>query len=476
MRAVLRASAECALVALVPVLLLVIRYFSWGAGPLRLLTYALLFGFVALATTRRSYLSSVWEVGSRHWGLAWLAGGLLLLHCVQFGLDIQRGGICLTDMGRPSICAAEWLRRGMNPWSECAPQLTAAERRALPANDTYSECLKQDACIDRKAGGTYRGWTHHGPGLDFMDGYKYGPITALVYAPLTHVLRERGLFVVNFLFWLAHAGLLWALARVAYPVQRAAPWRSLIGWLLPLVLPMSWVLPNLQVTAFGGQFNLSPPERDTFVLELTRRCSNDIIPVVLGLAALYCAARRRAPMAGIFLGLSLGAKPLPGLLLCLLLPGLTEGRALRLLLWAALTATLCYLPFFAWAPREMIANLVLFSLLRPTNSSSIRAYLPADWEGAVSALQLLMCLVLVVSFYRAGPRDLARLLRSSALLCLSFVALNKVVHGNYLLWLQPLLALALGGLPFRPPTRVRARAATPVSPMPSALNTTRRTE
>lgn len=461
-RAWLRGGAEVVLIALVPVLLLSIRYFSWGAGPLRLLMYALLFGFVALATARRSYLSSIWEVGARHWMLAWLAAGLLLWHIVLFGLDIRRGGICLTDMGRPSICAGEWLRRGMNPWAECALPLTAAERRALPADDTYADCLKQDRCIDRKAGGTYRDWTHHGPGLDFMDGYKYGPITALVYAPLAHLLRERGLFVVNFLFWLAHALLLWALARVAYPVQRAAPWRSLIGWLLPLALPMAWVLPSLKVTAFGGTFSLSPPERDTFVLELTRRCSNDMIPVVLGLAAMYAAARRRAPLAGILLGLSLGAKPLPGLLLCLLLPGLTEGRALRLLLWAALTTLLCYLPFFVWAPREMIANLVLFSLLRPTNSSSIRAYIPSDWEGAVSALQLLICLLLVVSFYRAGPRDLARLLRSGALLSLGFVALNKVVHGNYLLWLQPLLALAMGGLPFRPPTRARARAATPM--------------
>ena len=462
MRAWLRAIAEGVLVALVPVLLLLIRYFSWGAGPLRLLVYAVLFTFVALATARRSYLSSIWEVGQRHLWLAVLAGGLLLLHGLQFVRDIQRGGVCLTDMGRPSICAGEWLRRGMNPWAECAPQLTAVERRALPRGDTYSECLKQDRCIDRKAGGTYRDWTHHGPGLDFMDGYKYGPVTALVYAPLTHGLRERGLFLVNFVFWLAHALLVWALARVAYPVQRAAPARSLIGWLLPLVLPMSLVLPSLKLHAFGGDLSLSPPEPDTFILELTRRCSNDIIPVVLGLAALYAAARRRAALAGIFLGLSLAAKPLPGLLLCLLLPGLIEGRAFRLLLWAAGTAALCYLPVFVWAPRELIANLVLFSFLRPTNSSSIRAYLPPEWEGAVSGLQLLMCVILVVSFYRSGPRDLARLLRSSALLCLAFVALNKVVHGNYLLWLQPLLALALGGLPFRPPVRARARATTPV--------------
>ena len=129
-----------------------------------------------------------------------------------------------------------------------------------------------------------------------------------------------------------------------------------------------------------------------------------------------------------------------------------------------ITTVVCYLPFFVWAPREMIANLISFSWLRPSNASSIRAYIPESMGSLVSALQLLSCAVLTFGFYRAGPRDLGRLLRTSALSTIAFVAFNKVVHGNYLLWIQPLAALAMAGLPFRAPARASVRAARPLTP------------
>ena len=402
--------------------------------------------------------------------------GLQMFLQAQVITDIKAGGECWTDMGRPSICSGEWLRHGLNPWSECAPRLKAAERRKPPADEaTYVECVKFDRCIDYKGGRPYKGWTHHGPGFDFMDGYKYGPISSLVYYPFTHLYRERGVFALNFLFWWLHLLFMWGLARAAFPSQRAAPWRALIGWLSPLVLPLwSW-LPTVNWHAIGHVYELAPPERGTFILEITRRCANDIIPVALGLGALLCAAHKRVILAGVLIGLSLAAKPLPGFLWCLLLPGLVGGgydphsqrrshsrsRVLRLVAAAVLTTTLCYLPFFLWAPREMIANLISFAWLRPTNASSIRAYLPEAWGGVVGALQLLICAALVFAFYWSGPRDLGRVLRVSALSTIAFVAFNKVVHGNYLLWIQPLAALAIAGLPFRasPRTSVPAKPA-----------------
>jgi uncharacterized RDD family membrane protein YckC len=39
-------------------------------------------------------------------------------------------------------------------------------------------------------------------------------------------------------------------------------------------------------------------------------------------------------------------------------------------------------------------------------------------------------------------------MRSLTLLSIGFVALNKVVHGNYLVWLEPWLALLLAGVPY----------------------------
>jgi hypothetical protein len=291
-----------------------------------------------------------------------------------------------------------------------------------------------------------------------MDGYKYGPVSALAYFPLTHSLRERGLFAVNFAFWWLHAACLWALGRAAFPNQRAAPWRALIGWLSPLILPLYALLPTLKLTALGQVYEIAPPERGTFILEVTYRCANDLIPVSLGLWALLLAARKRALTAGVLMALSLAAKPLPGLLWCLFIPGLAGRKARPLIVSALLMTSACYLPFFLWAPREMIANLISFSWLRPTNASSVRRYIPESMGAVIGALQLLSCAGLIFAFYRKGPRDLARVLRSSALATIAFVAFNKVVHGNYLLWIQPLAALALAGLPFRAPPSTVVRA------------------
>jgi hypothetical protein len=444
---ILRALLELGLVFAAPLLLLLIRYFSWGAGPLRLVMFGVLFAFVAWVSARRSYLDSIWEPRRRAWVLALFALLLFGMHVRLFARDIARGGECLTDMGRPSICAGEWLRKGLNPWAECVN----TPRGRSDVTDTWSWCLAGGNCIDYKGGGTYQNWSHHGRFFDFMDGYKYGPLLALMYLPFAHTLRERGLFGVNFAFWLAQCALLWLLAREAYPRLRAATWRTWLIMLLPLAIPSALFLPTLKVAALGGSFELSAPETNTFVLELTQRCSNDIIPVVLVMGATLLAARGRSLGAGVLLGLSLAAKQLPGLLALFLIPGLRGVRP-RLLLMAAFgTAAFCYLPFFAWAPREMLANLFLFSMLRPTNSSSIRAYLPAHLESLVSVAQILVMVLVVCQFYRRAPRDLPALLRALALASIGFVALNKVVHGNYLLWLQPWLALVLAGMPYREP-------------------------
>ena len=447
-----RGFGELALVLTAPVLLLVVRYFSWGAAVARLATFCVLFGFVAFATRRAGYLHSYFEA-RRPRLVLWAAVALLFaLHVRSFAHDIARGGECLTDMGRPSICAGEWLRHGRNPWADC---VTRAQRE--PGASTWNWCIDGNSCIDWKGGHAFPNWTHHGSGFDFMDGYKYGPITALLYAPFAHALRERGLYVVNFACWLLQCAALVWLARRAYPGQHSAPARALLILLLPLVIPSAAFLPRYTFYAFDGKHELSAPELNTFVLELTQRCSNDIIPVVLALAALILAAQQRWRGSGIALGLSLAAKQLPGLLLCTVLPALRDARQRAFWLATLATTALAYLPFLVWSPRELIANLLLFSVMRPTNSSSVRAHVPASLEPAISLVQLGICGWLAFRQWRSPARDLSSLLRTAALMCIAFVALNKVVHGNYLLWLQPLLALTLAGRPYAA-TDLEARA------------------
>lgn len=122
----------------------------------------------------------------------------------------------------------------------------------------------------------------------------------------------------------------------------------------------------------------------------------------------------------------------------------------RLLQGALLTGLIVYAPFFLWAPEEMFANLVGFHLERPANRSSLQRFLPPLLRTVVGVAQLLVATGLLFHFGRApaARRNLAALLRTAALLLIGFVSLNKVVHGNYLLWIQPFTALCMAALPF----------------------------
>lgn len=292
-----------------------------------------------------------------------------------------------------------------------------------------------------------------------MDGYKYGPLMALLYMPATHIWIERGIYVTNALLWLAVLVLLARLAALAYPALPCAPWRALLLFSLPATVPFWWKLPRMQFVLAGTRYPSSSATPGSFLRELTLTCSNDVVPVTLLLVAVLLAARRRSLLSGVFCGLSLATKQLPAPLIAVLLVGLEGVSWRRFLLGTVCTAGALYLPILLWSPREALANLVLFGALRPTNNSSIRAYLPGSYEPLVSLLQLAVIAGLVWMWLRAPRRDLAALLRTAALVVIVFVALNKVVHANYILWIQPLVALSIAGWPFAP-TALRTREST----------------
>ena len=438
----LRVLAELGLVLVGPCLLLLADYFSYGAGLQRFVVLVGLFAFVLFATSRWLRLRSAFVRGVGRGLLVLAVVGSFALAAVQFWRDARKGVECWTDMGRPSVCAGELLLAGFNPWAECVPR----KAKLHEPSASMKWCMKLGGCVDWRDGG--KRWKHHGPGFDFMDGYKYGPLTALLYFPATHRLQEAGLAWVNLLFWLATLGLLVAVAHAAFPNVRASGWRALLVFLLPAVLPANRLLERVEFTALGRDYVLDQPPAAVFVRLLTFVCSNDLIPVCFALLGCWCALRGRSLLAGVQLGLSLASKQLPGLLIALLLLRLRGVDARRFALGTVLTAALFYLPFFAWGPKEMIANLVLFNAVRPSNSSSVRRFLPSDLEPLVSVAQLAFSAFVIVRFMRAERRDGPALVRSACLLMIGFVMLNKIVHGNYLLWIQPLLALAIAGLPF----------------------------
>ncbi|HEX7477463.1 MAG TPA: glycosyltransferase family 87 protein [Polyangiales bacterium] len=430
-----------------PMLLMLVHYFSWGAGLYRfamLCALALLVGWLGV---RRKKLVPVLTRGAGRYLLAAGVAALFMMQVRSFVRDIAHGGICTTDMGKPSICAGEWLLHGDNPWAQCATVKLSKKARRHPTT-TFEWCLREDRCVDRKAGHAYKTFDHHGPGFDFMDGYKYGPMMMLAYLPAGHLLRERGIYLTNFVFWLGMIALLYATAVAAHPKLPSVGLRALGGLLFTVAIPIGDILPSATVYWLGVEAHASPPSRYEFVRELTKTCANDVIPVVLLLAAVLLCARKHSAWAGVLIGLSMAAKQLPAPLIGLLLVFMDGVSWKRLLSAAVVTATLCYLPFFVWAPREMTANLLLFNMLRPTNSSSIRELLPAGLESLVSLAQLAVVALCVLYFARKTERTLAALLPVAAVLIVLFIALNKVVHGNYLLWVQPFVALALAGAPY----------------------------
>jgi len=440
---------ELGILIAVPLALLSAVYFVW-AGVLRFVVLGLLGALVALATSRHVSLRPVLGQGRMQWLLAALVLWLFAEQASQFVSRAVRGHECHTDMGRPSICAGEWLLEGRNPWAQCLPQ-NYLSAHAHSLDDTLAWCLEEGRCIDRIAGGTYKKWKKNGAGLEFVHGYKYGPLLALVYLPATHRLRESGLDLVNLVFWLVQLALVTVIGRLAFPTLQAAGLRALFVFLLPTAIPTRLLWPaHLQFELFGRSHDLVPPSRFAFVRELTLNCANDVLPVTLVLAALAFAAKRRSLAAGVALGLSLGMKQLPALLLLPLLARLDGVSWRHLLQGALLTALIVYAPFFLWAPEEMIANLMSFHLERPANRSSLQRFLPPLLRTVVGVTQLLGAAGLLFHFGRApaAARSLAALLRTGALLLIGFVALNKVVHGNYLLWIQPFVALCMAALPF----------------------------
>jgi hypothetical protein len=432
-------------------------YFSYGAGDRRFAALAVLLGFVALAGSGRVRFRSALGEGPGRVLLAAAVLGSLWLAGNQFWRDARAGEPCWTDMGRPSVCAGELLLAGLNPWAECVPRKPKLEQPSA----SMRWCLKLGGCVDWR-GGYRKSWDYHGPGFDFMDGYKYGPLMALLYLPATHRAQEAGLAWVNLLFWCAALALMFALGRAAFPDVPGSGLRALLLFLLPAVLPAHLLLERVEFSALGKDYALERPPAAVFVRLLTFVCSNDLIPVCFALLACWFALRGRSLRAGVLLGLSLATKQLPGLLIGLLLVRVRGVDARRFALGALGTALLFYLPFFLWGPREMVANLLLFNLVRPTNSSSIRRFLPSELEPLVSLAQLALSAWLIVRFVRGERRDGAQLLHSAALLVTGFVMLNKIVHGNYLLWIQPFVALALAGGPFaRAPVATAPTSAAP---------------
>jgi len=246
------------------------------------------------------------------------------------------------------------------------------------------------------------------------QGYKYLPMMILTYFPLGILWGERGILLTNFILDLATVVLVFRLSsRIG---SDAASW---FAALLYLALP---IVP-LQIYKIGAT-------------ELAA-----IVPLLIALLYL----ERRPGYSGLFVGLSISTKLLPGIVFIpCYLPFFHRGRyAAGIALGLVPT-----LVFFLLSPYNLIYNIVLFNANRPVDSTSWLHWATPEIHlltTVVSALFILGVAV-YVWYNRLTIADRCGL----GVVCLLSVMLSSpIVHRNYQLWWLPFFAVLLGAAAFR---------------------------
>ena len=199
----------------------------------------------------------------------------------------------------------------------------------------------------------------------------------------------------------------------------------------------------------------------------------DLLPAALTTAALAAYFGKRERFGAGMLGLAIGTKLYPVVILPLLVTRAwrCHGRreALGQLGLAVGLAGALYLPFLVLAP-EGVARSVWQQLGRPLQIESLgagillalhhAADLPLGWasghgsqnlSGGVAAVAAALttiagatALMLTWIRYARGPFEMERLVRYTAAATVAFVAFGKVLSPQFLVWLLPLVPLVAG--------------------------------
>ena len=239
-----------------------------------------------------------------------------------------------------------------------------------------------------------------GPESAGFTGYKYLPMMIAAYLPLGAPLGQRGVLLTNLVLFLA---CLWLMKRLG---------RSLLAPFLFLMLP----LVAEQIFAKGATD----------------------LAAVMPLLAAFVLREKSAFAAGVCVGLSIAAKPVPGILfLPCVVPAAGRGRYAL----GVVVGLLPILPFLAWSPHDLIANTMIFNLTRVADNTAWLFAAPKLVTTAhlvVAALYAGACLYL----WR-NPATLATRCGVGAMLTLATILAGPGAHHNYQLWWLPFYAVSL---------------------------------
>lgn len=419
------------------------KTYDWNRGVARALLLVVL-GAIVLALRRVGPLSFT---RPEPWGRAFAAAALaaLLGNLYQGARTIQHSaatGEIELDQGQNSFRAVRFLLAGINPYGR-RTMLDPSEYFVQTGRwAARVDCVRYSRPAMLQAQRSF--WDTGAPegmeglypaiapgaacapvrqGFDTL-GFKYGPVTVLGYLPFVGLFGEAGIYVDHLLAFLALLGVLGFLA-----------WRTGGG--------------NLFLAALPALLVLVPSHYRHNVLVLS---ASDLTPVLLGLTFLALARAGRPHAAAVALALSIGAKILPGLLFAPLL--LKAPRSS----WATFAAALLavFVPFAAWDAQGLWNNIFLYNLGRSTDSTALAHFLPSGVALLMTLAVVALLAVLVVRVHRAGWPELGTL-RYLAWAHIGVLVTGKIFHNNYLLWLIPILGLAMLA-------ELRARAAPAPAP------------
>jgi Glycosyltransferase family 87 len=240
-----------------------------------------------------------------------------------------------------------------------------------------------------------------GPETAGFTGYKYLPVMIAAYWPLGTIWGERGVLATNLVLLLA---CLWLMRRLA---------RSALAPFLLLSLP---IVPE-QIFAKGA----TDPA------------------AVLPLLAAFLLSERSEFLSGLCVGLSIAAKPAPGVLF---LPCLIP--ATRRWHYAAGVALglVPILPFLWLSPQDLLANVVSFNLSRAADGTSWLAGTSVFTRHAARLAMLAFFAGASIYVWRRAPPLAARCM-TGAMLAIAALLTGPAAHHNYQLWWLPFYAVAL---------------------------------
>ena len=333
---------------------------------------------------------------------------------------VYRSGHISSDQAQSAELALGMLKNGANPYGQDS---LADETAYQDAWRSYARALGLEYCGDRML---------CRPPLAPDDphwrsfhscGYKYGPSLLLLYAPFVALCGPAGFLLAHLLAWAL------LLLLLAWWVRR----RTGSEWLTLLALGMCLWPSHLRWNALVEGHS-------------------DLPPTLLCLAFLVLRWEGFPRLAAVSLGLGLACKTAPALFFLPLLgfrrplpsgdPGYPHPRRPSdpgSLLIPLGVVGLCYFPFLCWDAQGLGDNF-LFPFVREPDSTALAYYIA---PGARMGLAVLFGLEWLRRLRAVPGRGLEGEVDFLLYSVLVGLALGKGFHNNYLIWLLPLISLAM---------------------------------